>query len=468
MTPEELSCACSDFRRSSRRALLARGTQRILPIPGSVLEQGAGAFLSQGRTRREFLAGGVGAFIALSALGRFSPWDLVERAYAADSAQDPILVALFLPGGNDALNTIVPIDGPDAEVYRRHRSRIGLRPDQCLPIPDQPHLGWHPSAGGLKGLYDAGKLGVHLAVDHDQPDFSHFHQMKVWRTGMLDFNRASTGWLGRYLDVVGGTDNPLQGVAVEWSTDDVLVSERAPSCALFSPGDFEFYSPDVWDTERMLDAYRDLGIGGRVGALQRAAEVARQSVTVRGSLTGLREEDQSDSGPPAPPVPYPDGDTGSALRNLARMLGANLGIRVATVSTAGMFDTHEGQPSQMRFNLEDLGAGLAAFQADIEARGLGERVITMVWSEFGRRVEDNDSIGTDHGAGGAVLTLGTNVKAGIANPEWSLGDPSATDGNIPVQLDFRALYAGILEQHLGVEAGQVLPGWSGTPLTVVR
>lgn len=465
LKPQELACACSDFRRTSRRAFLSRGAAKVLPIPNDLLSEGAETFVGQGRTRREFLLGGIGAFVALSAASRLTPWDLVERAHAADDG-GPILVTLFLPGGNDGLNTVVPLTGPDRDAYDRFRTRLRIAPDAALSIPDQPGLGWHPAAGGLKRLYDGGKMGVYLAADYPNPDFSHFHSTKFWRSGILDLG-ATTGWLGRYLDEAGTPDNPLQGVAVEWSTDDVLASRSAPSCALFSPGDFDFWSPDVWDADRMLEAYRDLGGQPRRSAHRRAVEIARQSVAVRDALAPLRAEDEADGGPPAPPVGYPDSDTGAALRNLARMLGANLGIRVATVMSAGMFDTHEGQPDQMRWNLQDLGDALVAFQADIEARGLAQRVVTLVWSEFGRRIEDNESNGTDHGAGGLMLALGPAVRPGFAVPGWSLGAPDQTDGNIPVAIDFRDVYAGILEQHLGVEGARILPGYSGSPLQVI-
>jgi len=250
-------------------------------------------------------------------------------------------------------------------------------------------------------------------------------------------------------------------------TDDILASARAPSCALFSPGDFDFWSPDVWETDRMLDAYRDLGGESRTSAHRRAVAIAGQGVDVRNALGSLREEQYSEGGPPPPPVPYPDSDTGAALRNLARMLGANLGIRAVTVMSAGMFDTHEGQPDQMQWNLEDLSATLVAFQADLQARGLAERVVTVVWSEFGRRIEDNDSMGTDHGSGGLIMTLGPRVKPGFAVPAWNLGNPAETDGNIRLAIDFRDVYAGLLEQHLGIEAARILPGYVGSPLQVI-
>jgi uncharacterized protein (DUF1501 family) len=467
LKPEQLACACADFRRTTRRAFLSRGGQTILPLPNDLLDEGSATFLGEGRTRREFLAGGIGAFLALSAASRFSPWDLVERAAAADDG-GPILVTLFLGGGNDGLNTIVPLEGADRAVYDTFRTRLGISAASTVRIGDQPHLGWNPAAAGLGQLYDRGLLRVFMSVDHDRPDFSHFHETKIWRTAEQDYQHATTGWLGRYLDEAGTLDNPLQGVAVEWATDDILLSRRAPSCALFSPGDFDFWSPDVWETDRMLDAYKDLGGLSHSSAHQRAVQVARQSVTVRTALTPLREEEQSDGGPPAPPAAYPDSDTGAALRNLARMLGAGLGIRVATAISAGMFDTHSNQAPQMDYNLADLGQALIAFQADLEARGLAERVVTLVWSEFGRRIEDNDSNGTDHGSGGLVFAVGPTVAGGFANPAWALGSPAATDGNIPVQLDFRDVYAGVLQEHLGIEAGRVLPGYGGAPLQVLR
>lgn len=462
--PHELHRACSDFRRTTRRALLGRGAAHVLPLPEALLEAGAAGFAAERRTRRELLAGGVGAFVALAAASRLTPWDLVARASAAETG-DPILVTLFLPGGNDGLGTVIPLAGADRDVYERSRPRLAIPPEAALPIPGHPELGWHPAASGLRDLYDAGRLGVYLAADYPNPDFSHFHSAKFWRSGTLDLS-AATGWLGRYLDEAGSLDNPLQGIAVEWSTDDVLASRRAPTCALFSPGDFDFWSPDVWDTDRMLDALRELGGSPAAPARRRAVEIARQAVQVRDALGSLRAEDEQ-GGAAAPPRAYPDSDTGAALRNLARLLGAGLGVRVATVQSAGMFDTHEGQPDQLRWNLSDLGAALVAFQADLERRGLAERVVTLVWSEFGRRVEDNDSLGTDHGAGGLLLAVGPRANGGLAVPAWGLDDLDATDGNVPVAIDFRDVYAGVLEQHLGIEAARVLPGYAGDPLRVI-
>jgi uncharacterized protein (DUF1501 family) len=120
----------------------------------------------------------------------------------------------------------------------------------------------------------------------------------------------------------------------------------------------------------------------------------------------------------------------------------------------------------MEFNVSDLGNALVAFQADLQGRGLAKRTLTLVWTEFGRRLEDNESAGTDHGSGGLIFAVGPAVAGGFQNPLWSLGPSGTADGNVPVQLDFRDVYAGVLEQHLGIEAARVLPGYKGKPLLV--
>jgi uncharacterized protein (DUF1501 family) len=148
------------------------------------------------------------------------------------------------------------------------------------------------------------------------------------------------------------------------------------------------------------------------------------------------------------------------------MLGAGLGIRVATVQADGQFDSHEDQLSSHGRDLADVADSLLAFQRDIEARGLADRVLTLVWSEFGRRVEDNASNGTDHGAGSLVLAVGKPARSTISNG-WHLADSPKYDGNVPVAVDFRDLYAGIIDRHLGGDVERCLPGYRGTPVAIV-
>jgi uncharacterized protein (DUF1501 family) len=155
------------------------------------------------------------------------------------------------------------------------------------------------------------------------------------------------------------------------------------------------------------------------------------------------------------------------MRNLARMLGAGFGTRVAAISAGGGYDTHEDQPETHRKLLEDLGGTLEAWQADLTARGLSGRVMTLVWSEFGRRPEDNDSNGTDHGAGGLVLVVGDRANGGIRSEFPGLSRLDGDD-NLLVSTEFRTVYATLLEGWLGVEAARVLPGRTPGRLPLVR
>jgi len=169
--------------------------------------------------------------------------------------------------------------------------------------------------------------------------------------------------------------------------------------------------------------------------------------------------------PAPPPIAYPDTDLGKALGNLGRLLGAGFGTRIATVSSGG-FDTHDAQATAHADLLQDLGDSLRAWQADLDARGLSPRVLTMIWSEFGRRPEDNDSGGTDHGAGGLLLLVGNRANGGVRS-EFPGLTRLDDDENLVVTTDFRSVYATLLEDWLGVEAARVLPrvpGGSHLPL----
>lgn len=458
---------CFDHLTTTRRRLFSNGAD-VMPLPADLLALGGEEFARQGRSRREFLAGGVGAMLALGAVGKLGPFELVQRALEAEAeaADAPILVTLYQNGGNDGLNTLLPLSGPDRDIYAAKRPRLAIAPEVALPVTNRPDLGWHPSAGGLKALHDAGKLSAYLGVDYPNPDQSHFQSVYYWRTAQFETG-VRTGWLGNYLDRFAAPDNPLQAIAVNWGTDDLLRSQQNPSCAVFDPSVFEFWVPGVWDNQdRMLATWASLGAEARSTGRRRAHDVAAQAQQVRQALTPFRNEKPEEI--PPPPVAYPDTDAGTALRNAARLLGAGLGTRVMTIDAGGMYDTHENQLEDHPKLLAELGSSLVAFQADIEARGLADRVVTLVWSEFGRRIEDNASNGTDHGSGGAVMLVGTRVKGEISD-RWNLEAGDAQwDGNVPVAVDFRDVYAGLLEGHLAAPARDVIPNYSGSPLALFK
>ena len=455
------SRGCNDWRATRRSTLGA--APRMVPIPERALDGLENFAEGGGLTRRDALERGVGLMVACSALGGMSMEGLLDAAAAeaADSPGATVLVSLCLDGGNDGLNTLVPLTDPR---YRALRPRVGIAPEKTLPLPDTGEFGWHPALGGLKGLYDAGKVAVLPAVDYAKPDLSHFSSIGFWRTGIAVPSRVTTGWLGRTLDVMGRS-NPLQGVSMNGSFDPVMKSKRAPHATIYDPGSFSMWVRGVWDDRELLSAYGLAARGGaRAEALRAARTGYRQTLSIKRRLAPLAGD--ADSLPPTP-LPYPDSRTGHGLRNLARMLSAGLGTRIAAVTAEGGFDTHDHQPGEHAALLKDLGDSLAAWQADLTARGLSRRVLTLVWSEFGRRPEDNESNGTDHGAGGLALVIGDRANGGIRSEFPGLSKLDDHD-NLRVTTEFRTLYASLLEGWLGIEAARVLPGIGRARLPLVR
>ena len=214
------SCGCNDWQATHRRSMLRRGGQ-VVPIPRAVLEGE-----TAGMCRRDFLKNGAVAFLTVYGASMMS-WGKIWEAAAAQAATpstDPIIVSVFLDGGNDGLNTLVPVTGSDYAAYVTKRPNIGLKPANCLPLAGPaatPDWRWNPAATGFQQLYDAGKLAVIPAVDYMPPDLSHFHSRAFWQAGELDPD-PDTGWLGRWIDQNGDPDNPLQAISAG------LVAGRRP------------------------------------------------------------------------------------------------------------------------------------------------------------------------------------------------------------------------------------------------
>jgi uncharacterized protein (DUF1501 family) len=423
--------ACDDFHRTS---------ERVRPL-----------------TRRQVLGWGIGGGMSLY-LAKAMPIQRVLEAAAADAAaapQAPVLVSVFMPGGLDLLDTLVPLHD-----YGRYAD---LRPKLKVGNAAQlggTGLGVNPSltqgvGGGIKGLYDRGKIGFLPGIDYSNPDLSHFHSRHFWETGLIT-DRDTPGWLGRWLDRSGNRDNPLQGVSMGYGLSAVMRSGHAPVAAVASPGDAGFWIRGVWGDayDAAMKAYGRMGHGHGGGeAIGAAREAARLAKQVADRLEPYAEHDGVD--PLASSVPYPEGsDFGQRLRYLAAMISKPLGIRVANVEAEGDFDTHDNQ-SDLTEILADVSQCLAAFQADLEARGVADRTLTFVWSEFGRRPEENDS-GTDHGAGGIAWVQGNRALAGVHSDYPDLHSLDRED-NLKVTIDFRRVYSSLLEQHLGTEAGAVIP-----------
>lgn len=453
-------CGCDDHMMT-RRALAQRAAQAV-PIPADALDGLAAFERDGGFTRKDILERGAGLVLLCSAAMAVTPKTVMEAA-AAQAQQTPngtVLVSLYLDGGNDGLNTLVPLQEP---LYRDLRAGLAIAPETTLRLHDTSQFGWHPSLARLADLYNAGKVAVLPAVDYANPDQSHFNSVAYWRTGVVGPNLDTTGWLGRTMDVLGVPDNPLQAISISGDLDPVLQSASRPVGAVRDPGAFDFWIPGVWKSEEFTRAYREAAAPGGQGGLRAARDAYTNAFRMVDQLAPLRV----DKDHPLPPVPvaYPDSTLGEDLRNTARLLGAGFGTRVVALSTGG-FDTHDNQAQEHTELLQNLSDSLWAFQADLEARGLADRVLVMVWSEFGRRPKANDS-GTDHGAGGLLMVIGNRANGGIRSEFPGLGRLDE-DKNLLVTTEFRTVYASLLEQFLGVEAGRILPRMDGSRIPLVR
>ncbi len=442
---------CNEFSRSSllRRAAAEAGVG-LPPIePGMPLPAGTGL------DRRSFIARSVGLALAVYGAGSLRVPFLEEgiaQAAAAAPGGSPILVSVFLDGGVDTLSLLAPVGDPD---YRKLRPKLAL-PDSALRVSGDDRLRWHPSAASFQTLHNEGKLTLVPAIGYRDADQSHFTSRHYWEVGATN-PQLRTGWLGRYLDRVGSPDNPLQGLSLDGELAPSLATGKVPVAALRGADEYTFWAPGVWGevNDKMLDAIGGLGATrrSRDRALATAGDVALQSDRLRRQLAPFK------SGGLTSPVPYPkaDSDFPDRLAGLAAMLAAGLPLRVVALNAFGMYDTHSDQPEQLAEGLKVTSESLLAFQRDLEARGLADRVVTLVWSEFGRRAEENGSNGTDHGAAGTAMVIGSRVRGGLVGELPALRGGLDDDGNLKATVDYRSVYCSLLEQWLGTDAGSVIP-----------
>jgi uncharacterized protein (DUF1501 family) len=451
---------CDGFTRSEalRRAASSSGrpgspreSDPRMPVPAGT-----------GMDRRRFLLGAAGGLLSVYGAQRFGLTNRVLGdgiAAAAAGPSSPVLVSVFLAGGIDALSVLAPVGDP---TYRKLRPTLAVAPGSGAPFGEDPRLHWHPSAGSFAKLHDAGKMTVFPGIGYTDPDMSHFTSRHSWEVGATE-TRVVTGWLGRYLDLAGSPTNPLQGVSMDGEMNPTLATARNPVAAIQKPEDFSLWLHGVWGNifDYTLDSASGLGDAQRHSpdaALAQVAEAASEVGVVRRALAPFR--DKNGNAAYHSPVAYPksaDSDLPGRLAGLAAMLAAGLPIRCVAITADGQFDTHSAQEKPFDDGLSLVADSLAAFQADLEARGLANRVLVHVWSEFGRRAQENGSAGTDHGAGGVSMLIGTRVKGSMVG-EFPGVTRLDDNGNLIENVDFRGVYASLLEQWFGHDAASVIPG----------
>jgi uncharacterized protein (DUF1501 family) len=447
---------CNSFTRSALVRDAAAQAGKGLPA----VERGMPVPAGTGLSRRSFLLRSAG--LALSVYGGPKLLDMdALRAGVAQAAapSTPVIVSVFLDGGIDNLSVLAPVGDP---LYRKLRPKLALHDDGLKRLAGDDRLAWHPAASALATLYGEGKVAVMPAVGYEHPDQSHFTSRHFWEVGALNANER-TGWLGRWLDRVGSPENPLQGLSLDGQLASALATSRMPVASVSGPQEYDFWARNVWGPieERMLETIGSLGAahaGSPDQALAQAGEAATQSARLRTQLAPFTEEGSSI----VAPVSYPDGDDDfpRRLKDLAGLLAAGLPIRAVALSAAGEYDTHADQPEDFQSGLKLTADSLLAFQRDLEARGLANRVVIHVWSEFGRRAEENGSLGTDHGAAGVGFLIGSRVKGGLVGEFPGLRGLDA-EGNLRSTCDFRAVQSALLEQWLGSDAAAIIPSAAG-------
>ena len=368
--------------------------------------------------------------------------------------------------GNDGINTLVPF-GDDA--YYKARPKIALPAKDILRISD--YAGLHPKLSGLRSLYGEGCLGMVQGVGYPNPNRSHFRSTEIWQTASESEQILSEGWLGRYFDnCCQGADPATVGVAIGGQTPQAFASKTPKGVAFSNPEQFRYMKEAANDPAAADQFMRQINqppasehsslsenAGGSIGMLPGPADMDGSTVEFL-QRTALDAQMSSDrileiTRKTKSTVNYPSSQLGNSLNLVSRLIAGGLPSRVYYVSQGG-FDTHANQvPAHDRL-MGDLDAALSAFVADLKAQGNLGRVLVLSFSEFGRRVAENASAGTDHGAAAPLFVLGGGVKPGLYGAYPSLTD--LHDGDLKFSTDFRSVYATALERWLGVPSEVVL------------
>ncbi len=411
-------------------------------------------------TRRVFISRSLGVAVLGGTLPSFfGKAAVADPLPALGSTIDPrnVLVVVQMGGGNDGLNTVVPYSD---DAYHRVRPAIGIDEKAALRIDE--HIGLNPVMSGLNELYKEGRVAIVQGVGYPNPNRSHFEATQIWETASPE-RPVATGWLGRYLDriVPASTSAPsnaalFTAVTLGDTVPAALIAQHVDVPAIGALSTFQYNvgkdSASKTTANRLYDGakpgqspYLDL-IGSTARAALHGGDYLKQRLaSYQRSLT------------------YPTDPFSQQLALAAQIIGSDIGTRVIFVSI-GSFDTHAGQRNQQDRLLGYLSNGLRAFYQDLAAHGNADRTLVLTFSEFGRRVQQNASNGTDHGTAMPMFALGGKVKGGVYGTHPSLTD--LDHGDLKFNVDFRSVYATVLDKWLGRDSAQVI-GSSFDPVAFV-
>jgi uncharacterized protein (DUF1501 family) len=406
-------------------------------------------------SRRDLIRNGL---VALS-VGAAAPHFLIRAAHATPRAAEALkaagakaLIVVEMAGGNDGLNTVVPYAD---EAYYRARPTLAVQRQDALALDGSVAL--HPSLASFKELYARGRLAVVQGVGYPNPNFSHFRAMEIYRSGDTG-PYSGVGWLGRYLDTVVAQANGVPFTAlvagqpginpsVAGDVFDPVAVQNATAYQLTTDPRY------AGDRQNRLNAFTALNTTGS----DNRAMLPLLEDTADAAYASSRELQELVRGYSAA-VEYPNTDIGNSLKLMAQVVTADVGLQIGYV-TRGGFDTHAQQNNQQNGQpvlLRQVSEAVGAFLADVEAHGMADRVVVLAWSEFGRRVEENGSGGTDHGSAQPMFIAGAPVKGGLYGAYPSLTD--LDNKNLKMTTDFRSVYATLLADWLKAEPARILRG----------
>jgi uncharacterized protein (DUF1501 family) len=376
-----------------------------------------------------------------------------------------------MAGGNDGINTVIP---HASDFYFKARPRIGIPAKDVLKLSDQ--VGLNPALTGFKELYDAGELSVIQGVGYPNPNRSHFRSTEIWQTASDSNRYEKYGWVGRYFDNACAGCDPTVGVNVGRQMPQAFAAKIPKGVSVDNPQNYRFIGSDG-DAKKMEASFHELNeddgsenSGGTISAIDGPAPRAKGSPLDFLERTALDAQVSSDeirkiSSRTENKANYPGSQLGNSLKLVAKLIGGGLPTRIFYVSQGG-YDTHTNQVGTHARLLKDLGDSVKSFCDDMKAQGNMQRVLLMTFSEFGRRVSDNANGGTDHGAAAPMFVVGEKVRAGLLGEYPSLAPADLFEGDIKYKVDFRSVYASVLENWLKTRSEPIL-GKKFTPLQIV-
>ncbi|HJP82039.1 MAG TPA: DUF1501 domain-containing protein [Fimbriimonadaceae bacterium] len=363
--------------------------------------------------------------------------DMIKLNKDGKLAKDTVLVVCQFSGGNDGLNMVVPYAN---STYYQLRPTIAIPEGDVLKLNEA--MGLHPGMAPIAELYKKGQVAIVQNVGYPQPNRSHFKSMDIWQSASPD-SKLKYGWIGRHMDTMSAA-NPVYALGLSTEKPLALAGKTASVPCFASLADIQNMIGDP-DTERMLREIqgKDAKPGSLESVVQRANRTALDAMDVLASqLTKY-----------TPKQTYANDPFGNGFKQISQLVATSPQTRIVYFSTGG-FDTHARQTDNQAKLLTNFANAVGAFQKEMEACGKADKVIILVFSEFGRRVAENGSQGTDHGQAGPMLLIGKSVKGGMhgSNPDLQ----NLANGDVRFETDFRSVYAATLDQWIGGDSGMVL------------